>query len=95
MLYRRDYNHVVICSGQDLLVKEGLDDYLSEYKDRVFLDLKLANGRWDRMIHMKKIPRLFMNSFENKFYPLRICRSLYFRMLYSKWGRLSENPDVG
>ena len=80
------YNHVAICSGQDLLVRENLDGYLEDHKYEVFLDLRKANGSWDRMIHTMKIPRVFMNSFESKFHPLRICRSLYFRFLLTRWG---------
>lgn len=86
------YNHVIICSGQDLIVREGLDDFLAEYSKEVFLDLRIANGEWDRMIHLKRMPRLFMNSFENKYHPLRMCRHLYFRLLQSRWGGYSQNP---
>lgn len=80
------YNHVAICSGQDLLVRENLDGYLADHQHDVFLDLRKANGSWDRMIHTMRIPRIFMNNFESKTHPLRICRSLYFRLLLTKLG---------
>ena len=82
----REYNHVSICSGQDLIVREGLDEFLNNHEQSIFLDLRKSNGRWDRMIHTKNIPKLLMNSFESKWHPLRICRYLYFRLLCSKWG---------
>jgi len=81
-----DYNHVIICSGQDLIVRKGLDDFLENHSKDIYLDLRIANGRWDRMIHMKKIPRIFMNSFDSKLHPLRIGRSLFFRLMCSKMG---------
>lgn len=82
----KTYNHVAICSGQDLLVRENLDDFLEQHQHDIFLDLRKANRAWDRMIHTMKIPRVFMNNFESKYHPLRICRSLYFRLLLTKWG---------
>jgi len=80
------YNHVAICSGQDLLVRENLDGYLDEHQHDVFLDLRKANGPWDRIFHTMKIPRIFMNSFESKYHPLRMCRSLYFKLIFTRWG---------
>lgn len=86
----KQYNHVAICSGQDLLVQNGLDDFLAAHPSEVFLDMHKANRKWDRMIHLKRIPRIFLNAFESKYHPLRICRGLYFKFLCSKWGSLSE-----
>lgn len=76
----RSYDYFVICTGQDLLVKPGLDDYLEKNKGKIWLDIR---GRSDyqkrKLLH--KFPDFMCSYLKNKYDIRRILRSIYVRLI--------------
>lgn len=81
------YEYVLICSGQDLLVKEGLDEYLVRNIGKVFIDLctdgsKESINEYDRYVRAKtlyKWPQFYRRRIDFKYNPIRVLRSLRLR----------------
>lgn len=80
----KNYEYVLINTGQDLLVKKDLDQFLEEHKGRAFVQFRsndlekvdCNNRAW--LLH--KWPKIYRNLYDFKFHPIRILRSLRVRM---------------
>lgn len=81
----KKYEYVLMCTGHDLLVKPGLDDFLCKHKGEIFIDcfnenpIEMDKKRRTFLLH--KWPRFYLNLFNNKYHPIRIARSLRIRMI--------------
>lgn len=78
---RKEYNHVLMISGQDMLVRDGLDDYLEKHREQIFFDVRKDNQRFARAVLLYKWPSIYKHNWQFKYHPMRILRSLRIRIL--------------
>lgn len=78
-----NYDYVILCSGQDLLVKKGLDAFLEEHFGEMFIECDgsniAKNDAFRRATLLHKFPDILRNKYDFKFHPLKIYRSLLLR----------------
>ena len=81
---KKTYEYVLIVSGQDLLVKNDIDSFLTKNKGIAFVEYKNINikeqNSFNRAKLLYKWPYIFRQLYNNKFNPIRILRSLYCRL---------------
>lgn len=75
------YGYVIVCTGQDLLIREDLDSYLTQYDGRIFIESKRADQGFARAKLFHKWPDIYRRKYDFKLHPIRIARSLRFRAL--------------
>ncbi len=80
------YNHILLASGQDMLVRRGIDEYLQDHSRKIFFGIHGTSQSFSRLLHFKQIPRFFMNKFDSKYHPIRMARAAYFKLLSSSLG---------
>jgi hypothetical protein len=74
------YGHVLICSGQDLLVRKGIDEFLTDNSERVYL-YAYESDRLRRNFILHKYPRIFKQLLDKRWDPRKILRSSYMRLI--------------
>ena len=81
---QKEYDYVIVCSGQDMFVKKGLDDFLDKNYGQMFIDCDGKNidenDRYRRALLLHKFPNLLKNKFDYKYNPLKMMRSLLIRL---------------
>lgn len=77
------YEYILIRTGQDLLVRGGLDAFLEEHNGQVFIDCfdyeKNSNLCRARLLY--KWPKIFRRMYNNKYNLIRIARGVRIRLL--------------
>lgn len=78
----KTYDWFIITTGQDLLVKKGLDNFLNANPGKVFLDARSDKPSIPILL-THKVPSFLCNdSYSLPFYhPKRLMMSLYFRLI--------------
>lgn len=80
----RYYKYILLASGQDLLVRSGLDEYLETHDGQVFIDSWNSDLKsidlFRRAMLLARWPSVLRRKFDFKFHPLRIIRSLRIRL---------------
>ena len=80
---QKDYQYVLVATGQDLLVRKGLDDFLQKHNGEIFVE---CHNEPDMETHMKtrvfhRWPEIYRRKYDFKYHPLRLLRSLRYRMI--------------
>ncbi len=77
----RLYDYFIMTTGQDLIVKSGLKKYLSANRGKIWIDAEEQDSiRKQVLAH--KFPKVFCRDLsKHSCLPLRILRSIYFRLL--------------
>lgn len=70
-----DYGYVLINTGQDLLLKSGIDDFLSQQHNKIFIDGHKENNR-RRAYVMHRWPNYYRRLMDFKFHPVKMMRRL-------------------
>lgn len=78
--YYKNYEYFLICTGQDLLVKSGIDDYLESNKGKLFLDF-FPEDSFRRKMLTHRFPAFMCKYLGRRTNPLRILRSMYVRLI--------------
>lgn len=80
----KTYDYFIMCTGQDLLVKEDLDKFLLENNGKIWLDTTLKDD-WGKRLISRTFPRFICCdvSSKHKLHPLRVYRSLYCRLVHN------------
>ena len=71
----REYHYVLFNTGQDLLIREGLDDYLAGQKNKIFV-YGYADDRERRAFIMHRWPEYYRKLMNFKLHPIKILRRL-------------------
>jgi len=69
-----DYRYILVNTGQDLLIKKGIDEFLST-QTKIFIDGHLEDRR-RRAYVMHKWPNYYRRLIDNKLNPYKIARRL-------------------
>ncbi len=77
----KEYGYVVICSGQDLIIKRGLNSFLQNANNMVFISGDGEDNSFSRAKLLHKWPSYYKRRLDSKFNPLRIARSIRFRLI--------------
>lgn len=77
---KRKYDYFLITTGQDILVKQGLDEFLQDNFGKIFMEIKPVYPAQLAFIK-HKLPRFMCKSLGGKSDPRRILRALYWRFL--------------
>jgi hypothetical protein len=86
------YDFAVLRSGQDLVVRKGLPEFLSRQAGKNFIQcVKQTEKRSDNFFWSLKWPRLMRNRYDSPIHPLRILRSIVIRLHRFGW-TLFPNP---
>lgn len=70
---QRNYKYVLICSGQDLLVKDGLDKFLTDNQGKVFID-GYEDDKKRRAFLLHEWPEKYRRLIDNKLHPVKLFR---------------------
>lgn len=70
-----DYDYLFLCSGQDLLVKNGIDEFLEAHKGEYFID-GYEEDKKRRAFLLYKWPSKYIRLIDNKLNPTKIMRRL-------------------
>lgn len=79
---KKKYDFICLRSGQDLLVKNGLKEYLIQYKDRIFLNHSKINDE-DLGFMMIKWPEISRKRYTTA-HPIRIFRRVLLSLYRHK-----------
>lgn len=92
---RIDYGYVLVTTGQDLVVRKGLDEYLQEHNGQVFIDSMYTEelDEYKRAILMHKWPDIYKRKYDNRYHPVRIARSLRISFLSKIGHRFEKKVD--
>jgi len=75
------YNHVIFASGQDLLVKKDIDDYLDCNKHQIFFNVRKEDNKFARAVLLNYWPNYYKQRLDCKIHPLRIARALRIKLI--------------
>ena len=78
----RNYDYMIICTGQDLWVKSGIDEFLEKNNGKIWLDtVKKDSFYRNHLTHY--VPRCFCRFMSNIpfYHPVKLSRSIYFRLI--------------
>ena len=76
------FDWIILCSGQDILVKKGLDDYLNNHPHTVFID-SWEDDRQRRAFLLHKWPNRYFRIIDTKFSITRALRVFRIRLFRS------------
>lgn len=76
-----NYNHVVFASGQDLLVRPGLDQFLEKHPKEIFFDVSKTGDAFARAVLLHKWPSFYKRRIDLKWHPIRVMRSIRLRLI--------------
>lgn len=88
--YPAAFEYVMVISGQDLLVRQGLDEFLTEHNGRVFIDARTSSetrsadffDRYTRARVLYKWPEIYRRRYDFRLHPVRLLRTVRFRMFF-------------
>lgn len=94
--YEKNFDYVLVCTGQDLLINENLDDILNTCGNKVIIEQCKAEGDfYDRYVKgrlLYKWPTLYRRKYDFRYHPIRIMRALRYRYtLTGKWPFSKKN----
>ena len=84
-----NYNYIILCSGQDILLKTGLDEFLKNHPKRIFID-SYEDDRNRRVFFLNRWPSVYMRNIEHKYNIIRMIRRLRIELIkhgFSFWKR--------
>lgn len=86
-----DYNYVLCGTGQDLLIRNGLDDFLDQYGKKVFVH-GYEDNRTRRAFIMHKWPDFYRQLIDFKLHPVKILRRarIEFFKLFPIWEKKTK-----
>jgi len=86
-----DYGYVLINTGQDMLLRPGIDKFLEEQNNRIFIDGHEENNR-RRAYVMHKWSNNYRRLIDFKFHPVKIMRRLReeFYTLFPIWEKKTK-----
>lgn len=87
----KDYGYVSINTGQDLLLKSGLDEFLDKQNHKIFIDGHKENNR-RRAYVMHRWPNYYRRLMDFKFHPLKMMRRfrMEFYTLFPIWEKKTK-----
>ncbi len=74
------YDYIFFQTGQDLLIKSGLDEYLTNNKGTVFIDC-IPDDLGRRVFLLRKWPTYMCKLLDKKYDPIRIARRIRMELL--------------
>jgi len=93
-----EYKYVIVTTGQDLVVRKGLDAFLLEHDGQVFIDSMYSEemDRYKRAVLMHKWPEIYKKNYSTKYHPVRVARSLRISLLFKLGNHFEKkvNYDV-
>ena len=88
--YNADY--YIVLSGQDLIVKKGIKQFLSDNRMKIFMDGGKDNANQGARL-LYKWPIVFFKNYHNKFHPLRILRRVLL-LIYSTGIKINRQKNA-
>ena len=79
-----EYGHVLINTGQDLLVKKGIDNYLAEHNKQIFFEGYKQDAR-RRAFLLYKWPPRYRQLMDSKLNPNKILRRFRIELFTKGW----------
>jgi hypothetical protein len=76
----KQYDYFLICTGQDLLVKAGLDEFLMKNSGKIYLDTRVREP-FQRQMLTHSFPAFMCAHLGGKSNPKRIIRGAYVRLI--------------
>ena len=78
-----DYEYVLFCSGQDLIVRKGLDEFLEQHKGEPFIGCLEDDfyERYNKSQTLYKWSSIFRRHYGNRTHPIRLLRGFYRKLL--------------
>lgn len=80
----RSYDYFIVCTGQDLLVKRGLDGFLSENNGRIYMDA-MERDTGTRILLTHNYPKVMCRHIPKRTNPIRMLRAAYMMLLRTGW----------
>lgn len=96
--YNKTFDYVIICTGQDLLINNGLDDFLKTNYGKVIIEVCKAEGdfynRYVRARLLYKWPEIYRRKYDFRYHPFRLMRAIRYRYtLTGKWPFSKKKVD--
>lgn len=96
----QQYKYVLMVTGQDLLIRDGLDDFLEKSNGRAYIDCDNDKpeyyNRFKKAMLLHPWPKVFLNRYDFKLNPIKVLRALRLRtyMLFPNLNRKKLSFDV-
>lgn len=74
----KKYDYFQICTGQDLMIRSGLDDYLEDHNSEIFIYI-IKNDRYIKNLLLHKFPKCLQKDLSNNF--LLQCAELIYTIM--------------
>ena len=84
VLEHDSYNWIILCSGQDILLRNDLDGFLDKHSNEIFID-SYEDDYLRRLFLLNKWPRCFFRLIESRNNITRIMRRGYLELLKHGW----------
>ena len=79
-----DYKYVLMVTGQDMMIREGLDKYLASNNGQAYIECINTNpvhiNKWKRAMLLHNWPERYLKRMDFKFHPHRLMRSARMRL---------------
>lgn len=76
----KDYGQVVLCSGQDMIIRGGLDSFLDDHPEQVFSHVYEDDiNRRNFLLH--KWPKAYRQLLTSRWHPAKIGRALHWQLI--------------
>lgn len=89
-----EYDYVLLCSAQDLMISSGLDSYLRRNYGKVIIEQCKGNGDFfDRYVRgrlLYKWPKLYRRKYDFRYHPVKIMRAIRYRYTLTGWWPFSK-----
>lgn len=76
----KTYDYFLACTGQDLLVKQGLDSFLTQNLGKIYIDA-YEKDKWERIFMLHSFPRGICKHIKKHSNPLRMIRGAYVTLI--------------
>ena len=77
---KKKYDWIILLSGQDLMINNGLDDFLNKHPNQIFID-SIVDDKNTRVRLLKKWPSKYLKRIDSKLNIIRILRRLRIELL--------------
>lgn len=74
-----EFEHVILCSGQDIMVRNDLDTFLEQHKEQIFID-SWEDDKTRRAFLLHKWPQRYFKIIDTKLSLTRIMRMLRIKL---------------
>lgn len=78
----KEYGHILVNADNDLIVKDGIEDFLNNHLKQVFIYSKEADKE-RRVFIEHRYPKYMMKQIDFRFHPIKLLRSLRMRIIYA------------